>query len=424
MELFVKEYTDCLRQAFAVFNESEVKAEYESTLAQMQKKTTFPGYRAGKVPFDIIEKNSADELMRLVVNGMVLKAAQKLQADGVRLFSEPRFKPLSNLSRGKPFSFSIVFDTMPRVLKNIDPEKTVVDFEEYYYDDRMMDESIRRDFKVLEEVSGRIEEGDTVTVREKGAGEGGDATQTLDSRVVKKLIGRKAGETLILSYNDLDTSVVEFLGRASGGDTVELEILKAERPKEQDVTDELVSQVSVHKTADDYRKAMKERFENLLKEMNSVSKRNALMEYIAKNAEVEYPKSEYLREFRRENGDFAEKNFAVSEIPLTGLLGEKKIRNEHSALPDKVHANIVFFYCVMNLADRFGIQADAAAVNRIAKAHAREQELSLEEYKQKASPEEWSAVQDRARFDAALAYLVGKVGFQAKGKLPLIQHHD
>ncbi len=68
MEVYIKEYTDCLRQVFVHYKVEEVNEEYEEALAILQKKTQFPGYRIGKVPFDIIEKNNPDELMRQVVN--------------------------------------------------------------------------------------------------------------------------------------------------------------------------------------------------------------------------------------------------------------------------------------------------------------------------------------------------------------------
>ena len=77
----------------------------------------------------------------------------------------------------------------------------------------------------------------------------------------------------------------------------------------------------------------------------------------------------------------------------------------------------------MALEKRFQIkvQPDKESIDRIARAHAREHELSMEEYKEKATQDEWNSVLERAKFDAALTFLMGKVKFQAKGKLPLIK---
>lgn len=419
MNVFVKDYTDCLRQVFANFTADEVNKEYEVALAQLQKKTSFPGYRQGKVPFDIIEKNSSDELMRVIVNSMVLKSAEKLQADGLRIYSEPRFKPLTNLTRGSAFSFSMVFDGYPKVSKNIDIGTATVDFEEYYYDDKMMDQSLRRDFKNLEEVQGKIEDGDTVTVKVLNADLGTDAEKTLDSHVVTKLTGHKTGDKISLDFSELDTYVVDFLGKTAN--TVEMEILKVERSKEQDVTDELIQQISAFKTVEEYKKSMKARFDNMEKDFNAMSKRNALMEYFSRNAVVEYPKSEFMRESRRELNEFVNSNFSVSEIALTSLIQDKKVKDDFNALPEKIHKNIVFFLSVMDIADKNKIQPDKASIDKIARSHAREQELTLEEYKERATQEDWNTVLERAKFDAALNFLMEKVKFQAKGKQPLVK---
>lgn len=419
MNVFVKEYTDCLKQVFANFTGDEVNKEYDAALAQMQKKASFPGYRQGKVPFDIIEKNNSDELMRVIVNSMVLKAAEKLQADGLRIYSEPRFKPLTNLTRGSTFSFSMVFDGFPKVVKNVDISSAVVDFEEYYYDDKMMDQSLRRDFKNLEEVSGKIEDGDTVTVKVLNADFEGDKEKALDSHVVTKLNGHKAGDKINLEFSELDTYVVDFLGKTA--QSVELEIVKVERSREQDVTDELIQQVSAFKTVEEYKKSMKARFDNMEKDFNAMSKRNAMMEYFSKNAVVEYPKAEFIRESHRELNDFINSNFSVSEIALTSLIQDKKLKDDFNALPEKINKNIVFFLSVMDIAEKNKIQPDKESIDKIARSHAREHDLSLEEYKERATQEDWNSVLDRAKFDAALNFLMGKIKFQAKGKLPLVK---
>lgn len=419
MHVFVKEYTDCLRQVFANFAAGEIDKEYETALGLLQKKVSFPGYRQGKVPFDIIEKNNSDELMRTIVNSCVLKAAEKLRSDGVRIYSEPRFKPLTNLTRGSAFSFSMVFDSVPTVVRNIDLDNAVVEYDEYYYDDKMMEQSIRRDFKNLEEVSGKIEDGDTVTVKVKNPGFDGDDEKTLDSHVVTKLVGRKKGDSLKLDFSELDTYVVDYLGRAEG--SVDLEIVKVERASEQEVTDELIQQVSVFKSVEDYKKSMKTRFEGMLNDFNNTSKKNALLDYFSKNAQVDYPKSEFIRESRRELADFVEGNFAVSEISLSSLISDKKVREDLSDLPSKINKNIIFFIAVMDIAEKFKVQPEKESIDRVARSQAREHGLSLEEYKEKASQEEWSTVLERAKFDSALGFLTSKVKFQAKGKLPLVK---
>lgn len=419
MHYFLKEYQDCLRQVVAHFTQDEVNAEFDVGLSALQKKVQFPGYRAGKVPFDIIEKNYADELMRSIVNGIVVKMAEKLHQDGVHLYSEPRFKPLSGLNRNQPFSFSIVFDSVPRVIENINLDTTTIEFDEYFYDDKMMTYSMQKDMKNLESVTSKIEEEDTITAKVLNKGYTGNSELTLDASIVKALVGKKAGDKVKLTFAELDIYVVEFLGKVEGD--VELEITKVERPSVQDLTDELVQQVSIFKTVDEYQKAMKNRFDSMQQEFNTVAKKNALMAYMSKNAKVEFPKSEFIRDAQREIQTFVENHFHVTEPSLGGLLADPKVREDFSALPDKVRDNIVFFIAVKDIADKNGIRADQALIDKMAASRAKEHEMTIDEFKQKASREEWMNVTEMAKFEAALDFLISKIKFKAKAKQPLIK---
>jgi trigger factor len=419
MDVFIKEYTDCLRQAFVNFNSDEVNKEYDEALASLQKKSQFPGYRAGKVPFDIIEKNSSDELMKLIVNSMVIKAADKLFHDGVHLYTEPRFKPLTNLSKSHAFSFSMIFDVVPKVLKNVDLESAVIEFEEFYYDDKMMDYSIQKELKILDTVTGKIEEGDTVTAKVITPKIDNSEEYTFDSGVVKPLIGRKSGDKLTLKFAELDFHVVDFLGKSDG--SVEIEVVKVERPSIQAVTDDLIRQVSPYKTVDDYRKALKTRFDNMEKEFNHMAKKRALMSHISLNARVEFPKSDYIRDARREIVQFIENNFYVTEISLNDLLDDKKVKDEFLGLPEKIKENIVFFVATKEIADQNSIEPSKEAIDKIAVSHAKEHGLTLDEYKQKASKEEWGFITEMAKIDTALDFLMEKVRFKAKSRQPIVK---
>lgn len=420
MHIFIKEYKDCLRQVFAQFTKEEVNKEYNEALVILQKKVQFPGYRVGKVPFEIIEKQKADDLMKSIVNNMVMMVAQKLHADGVMMYSEPRFKPLSGLTKDSAFSFSMVFDVVPQVIENVNIDTAVVEYDEYVYDDKMLEFAMKKDFSSLEAVTGKIEEKDTVTVKVLNEGFGDDNEKTFDSGVVKQIIGKKKGDKVELTFADLDSYVVDFLGKTPENQ-VSVEILKVERPSEQEVTDEFIKQVSVFKTVEEYKTSMKTRYDSMQKEFNDMNKRNALMTYIGKNAKVEFPKTDYVRDSYHEINQFLESNFYMSDISLKNLLEDKKIRDDFAALPEKIYENFVFVAAVRDFAQQNHIQPSSQTIDKIARNHAKEHSLSVEEYKLKATKEEWNGVLERARFEDTIDFLLGKVKFKSKSKQPLIK---
>ncbi len=419
MDIFVKEFTDCLRQVYVNFKPEEVNAEYETALAALQKKVQFPGYRIGKVPFDLIEKNYSDDLMRSIVNNMVMKAAEKLNSDGIYMYSEPRFKPFQNLTKGNPFSFSIIFDIVPSVIENIDIDSALVEYEEYYYDDKMIDYSIQKDFKTLNQVTGKIENEDNVTVNILNQNFTGEKEKSFDSSIVKTLIGKKIGDKIKLSFSDLDSYVVDFLGKIDN--EIEIEIIKVERPSIQEITDELVSQVSAFKTVTEYRNAMKNKFDNMEQEFNIISKKTALMSYISKTAKAEFPKTNFIKDSRNEVLKFIENNFFVTEISLNSLLSDKKIRDEFSLLPDKIYQGIVFYLAIDDIANKQSIQPEKSAIDNVAASYAKEHKMSLDEYKEKASKDEWDSITETAKLETTINFLIGKIKFKSKTRLPLIK---
>ena len=420
MKIYTKKYEDCLWQVFVNFETAEVDKAFEEASSDIQKRAQMPGYRQGKVPLDMIEKNFPDDVMNEIIRTFVIKAADKLHEEGIKLYSEPRFKPLKNLTNGKPFTFSLVFESLPKVIKNIDIENLVLEFEEYYYDDKMIDHTIIKEVSSLETVRGKIEEDDMVTVGIKNEGYTGDKEIVLSSKVVTKLAGSKTGDKVSLSFNDLDTYTADIIGNMEG-EVLEGEIIKVERPVPPNLTDELVAEVSPHKTVGEYRASVRKRFDQTLTGLNEASKKNALAEYFSKNTKVEFPKSEFLRGSKEEAVKFLEGNFFITEKPLGNLLSDSLIKSEFSMILNKTYDNLVFYFAARDIADKNSIKPDQSVIDRIARSHARDKDQSLDEFKQKSSRDEWENVLEAAKMDATLQFLMQKAEFKPKVKLPLIK---
>ena len=327
---------------------------------------------------------------------------------------------MKNLSKNQPFSFSLVFESVPQVIENIDIENLALEFEEYYYDDKMIDYTIIREISSLETVKGKIEEDDMVTVSVRNEGYTGEKEIVFSSKIVKKLIGGKTGDIVALNFDDLDTYTADIIGNLEG-EKLEGEIVKIERPSPPNLTDELVAEVSSYKTVGEYREAVRKRFEQTLSGLNDSGKRNALAEYFSKITKVEFPKSEFLRGSKEEASKFLENNFFVTELSLKGLLSDSKIKSEFSSLLIKTYDNIVFYFAAKDISTRYSIKPDQALIDKIARSHAREHDQSLDEFKQKSSREEWENVLEAAKMDATLQFLMKKAEFKPKAKLPLIK---
>jgi len=420
MKFFTKEYTDCIMQAYVNLDKTEVNQFFDQILSELQKKVRYPGYRPGKVPFDIIEKSYPDELLNKIIKKIIFQSVEELHNKGIHLYSEPRFKPFSGLNRSSGFSFALTFETPPEVVKNIDIENLSLEFEEFYYDDKMIEFSMLKELKVLQEVKGRIEDEDTVTVKILNENYNGEKETVFSSHVVKTLIGKKTGDKIKIGFEDLDNYVVDFL-ETINENYLDIEVVKVERPVSQNITDDIVKQLTRYNSADEYKKAILNHFVNMTRDFNERSKKDALTEYIGKNVEIKFPKSEFIRSTRDEVVKFISNNFSNSESSLSNLLKDEKIKIELSDLPKKVYQRILLYFSMKDIANKKEIQPDFEIIDRIVSRRARERELTPEEFKKKCTNDEWNSIKESALFETTINFVLNKATFKAKTKTPIIK---
>ena len=214
MTYYVKEFPDCLRQVYVKFTADEIDNKFNAVLAEIQKGFTFHGYRKGKVPFEIIEKQNNESVIRQVVNKTVYEAMGQLRFDNIFLYSEPKFHPVSELLKGQDFSFYLVFEVVPHLEEEIDFEKIKVDYEEFYVDEKMVEKVALNKLTTLDKVKGKIEDNDSVTVNILNEDFSGDNRELiLSSKDVKSLVGKKTGDKVELAFSELGDMIFEVLGR-------------------------------------------------------------------------------------------------------------------------------------------------------------------------------------------------------------------
>jgi trigger factor len=414
MKTLVKQHPDCLREVTVSFTAEEVDREYGAAIGEIQKDAKFPGYRPGKVPQDIIEKNFAEDIGDHVFRHLLNQTVARLHQDGVVIYSEPHIRPMSNLVKGKNFSFALTFETAPRVIKGVDLKGLAVDFEEYTVDDSTVDASIENNLTTLESVGGKSEPGDTVTVKVSSTGE----EKVLETLYVKPLVGHKKGEKINLPLAELGNYIADFID--SEGESIDVEVAEVERRKPQKPTDELVQQVSGAKSVAEYRENIRKSLDDAAKAMNDFAKRNALIDVIVAQVETELPKSLFLHDAQHEAERFLENNYNLTDMPLVQLLDDAELKKKHEDILHKTWKDIVFYLAVRDYADQNNIVPGKEAIDSVSASMAKRKEIRLDEFKQKATREEWDQVQERAKFETALESILSQVKFKSKVKKDLM----
>ncbi|MGL5721984.1 MAG: trigger factor family protein, partial [Brevinema sp.] len=130
MTSHLKTYPDALRQLFVRASVEEVNAIFHRAAEEIQKNYQMPGFRKGKVPIDMIEKQNLPELSQIAERIFTNDALSSIEDKGISLFGSPRFNPMSGLSRDREFTFAIVFEEAPSLKEAPDFSKTTFEYEE------------------------------------------------------------------------------------------------------------------------------------------------------------------------------------------------------------------------------------------------------------------------------------------------------
>lgn len=107
----IKDYSYALTVEIGV---AEVDAEFESVLQGIRKKVKLSGFRPGKAPLDIVEKNFIGKATEEVAQNLIHKGyAAGIKEHGAKALTFPSVKDLSQIERGKKMKFVAEFDVAP-----------------------------------------------------------------------------------------------------------------------------------------------------------------------------------------------------------------------------------------------------------------------------------------------------------------------
>ncbi len=187
------------------------------------------------------------------------------------------------------------------------------------------------------------------------------------------------------------------------------------------MTDDVVSQMTNYKTVAEYKKAVEESLNNLANQLATESKKRAFADYIAKTVSIEFPKTVFMDKSRYDYLNFVDQKINLAETSLKELIDDKKVREELPNIFDTAYRDIAFIIAIDEYANKNGIEASDNVVNYIAGQRARENKMTLDDYKQKSTQEEWESVKREAKRETALADILSKVKFHAKSSKPLME---
>ncbi|MBX7157395.1 MAG: trigger factor [Verrucomicrobiae bacterium] len=115
MNIAIEDINSCRKRLKIELPANEVNEEIERITNEFQKQAKLPGFRAGKVPRDVISKRFSEEIDEETKRSLVPKAYRRaIQEKKLRVVSSPSIEDLK-FQRGLSLSFSTLVDLAPEI---------------------------------------------------------------------------------------------------------------------------------------------------------------------------------------------------------------------------------------------------------------------------------------------------------------------
>lgn len=287
----------------------DVRAEYDTMIAEYTKEARIDGFRKGHVPALVLERKYGESLKaesmsrvieKAVEEGLKASERQPLTYEPPALDGEPAFE------LDKNFVFSVTFDAYPAFelpsLEGIEIEAPCVSVSDKDIAREL--EDIRQRNAIVVEKDGPAENGDIVTanfveIAEDGSDFAGTARQDFSFELGKNLnlykfddeiIGMKAGDEKVISKTfPVDYEYAEYAGKTV---RVKVSVTKVKKQDLPELDDELAQDVSEkYKTLDDLKAAVKNQLTETLETKLRRARENAVMDELLKRTTVSIPQS-------------------------------------------------------------------------------------------------------------------------------------
>lgn len=300
------------------------KLDAAITKAFNKKKNQFniPGFRKGKVPQKLIEKEYGVEIFYEDAANILIPEAYEAEMKDcdLEIVSRPEIDVVQ-LEKGKPFIFTAELAVKPEVTlgdyKGLDVPKTRVTVKK---------EEVEEELKRTQEQNAReitiedrpVKDGDILTIDYSGSVdgekfEGGtaeDQTLVIGSGAFipgfeDQLIGKELNEETEINV----TFPEEYHASDLAGKEAVFEVkIKAIKEKElPELDDEFASEVSEFETLEEYKADIKEKIRSRKKEEANTERENKLVDMAVENAQMDIPDAMVEEQVQQMTEEFAQR---------------------------------------------------------------------------------------------------------------------
>lgn len=257
---------------------NEITSKVDEEAEKRQKTYVMDGFRAGKVPVEVIKKREGTALFFTVAENLINSEIFKIiDEEKLELSCEPKVE-MKNFKENEDVTFTVLYNLLPTIpsfdLKNVKVDSYNIEVQPNEIEESV--EKIMSNFKKWTKVDREAKMGDAVKIDFEGkingekfaGGEGKDFQLELGSKSFidnfeEQLVGKKAGDKVLVKVKfpeDYHSSAVA--GKQAEFDVVINEVLEASK---EELTNELTMKNFGIETVEKFKELVQKELENSYK---------------------------------------------------------------------------------------------------------------------------------------------------------------
>lgn len=296
-----------------------VEEAYQNYLKKTAKKAKIKGFREGKVPLPVVEKQFGKSIRAEVAGELMQSSFQEaVDEHDLKVAGTPEVNP-EEISKDKDFKYEVFFEVYPEIaFKDLEGEsidKEIAEVTEEDLNEMLL--KLRKQHANWKEVDRASEEGDRLDIDFEGfidgkPFEGGKAknfqlelgSKQMIAGFEEGLIGKKAGEDVELKVTFPEQYPVEDL--ASKPATFKVKINKVEQPELPELNDEFGKKLGFDDGIEGLKQQVRKSLEMELKQVIQGKLKSEVLERLLKLNQFSVPSAlidsevEHLQQMTRQ----------------------------------------------------------------------------------------------------------------------------
>ena len=304
MKIEIEEVGPCKKLLKFEIPKETIEEEWQKQLKEVSRMANLPGFRKGKAPRKLLEKNYGDKIVEEVKRAIVSSSYQEtIEKNKLSPVGDPDIGDI-NLELGKPLKFEITLEVLPTFelgeYKGMQLKRKPVSVTDEDIDNAL--ETISRQKAQLTVVKkGKVKDEDFI-ICDCEVGVNGEVvwtdkelevmvsgSQVADINVPdlkKSLVGAKSEDKVSMDVELGDSFSVEQHRNKSA--KLEISIKEIKRPKSPEINDELAKQVG-YDTLDELKEFMSQRLEMEKKRMAEGEMQEQISSKLIEMADFDMP---------------------------------------------------------------------------------------------------------------------------------------